>query len=334
MTSRLASLLDREQDRIAVSWAATLSRMRPSAYVYRPLEELRRLGRSYLAELVGYLDSDDPTRLRDFIHHEASLRLSMGFGAAEVVQGFVAFRDLSQELCAEIASDSDDRLALFKGLAEATDFTIVEFVTHFQHLSEERAVAQAQELETLQHALVDQAVQDPITDLFTGRFFDEHLAVEVKRAARYRRAFSLVVCDIDDFEAFRGRYGEQAAEEALGAVAEVLRELTRDVDVKARTDEAEFSLAMPETPLQSGFIVAERIRAEVVELPARQAAGREQRGELTLSIGLGAHPEHGATARELLQAVRHARDRARILGGNVVMHAEDADSAKGPDAGP
>ncbi|MDR7520964.1 MAG: GGDEF domain-containing protein [Armatimonadota bacterium] len=327
MTSRLASLLDREQDRIAVSWAAALSRMRPSAFVYRPLEELRRLGRSYLTELIGYLDTDDPSRLREFIHREAALRLSMGFGAAEVVQGFLAFRDLAQGLCGEIATDPEDRMTLLRGLTEATDFTVVEFVTQFQRLAEERAAVQAQELEQLQRALVDQAVQDALTDMFTARVFDEHLTVEVKRAARYRRAFALIVCDIDRFEAFRGRYGQQAAEEALRSIAGLLRELTRDVDVKARTDETEFSLALPETSLSSAFVVAERVRGEVAD--ARLAAGvlgDEGKGELTLSVGVGAHPDHGATARELMQAVRAARDRARLLGGDLVIQAE-ADAA-------
>jgi diguanylate cyclase (GGDEF)-like protein len=329
VTSRLSILLDHEQDRIAVSWASVLSRMRPSAFVYRPLEELRRLGRSYLAELVSYLDTDDPARLRDFIHREAALRLSMGFGAAEVVQGFLAFRDLAQSLCAEIVPDTSDQVELLRSLTQATDFTVVEFVTHFQQLSEARAAAQAQELEQLQRALVDQAVQDPVTDLLTGRFFDEHLAVEVKRAARYRREFALIVCDVDDFNGFRGRYGEQAAEEALSRVAGLLRDLTRDVDTKARTDESEFGLAMPETPLQSAFVVAERLRSEVAELPARQGLGDEGRGTITVSAGVGAHPDHGRTARELLQSVRRARDRARILGGNIVMAAEASDAAGG-----
>jgi diguanylate cyclase (GGDEF)-like protein len=328
VTSRLAGLLDREQDRIAVNWASVLSRMRPSAFVYRPLEELRRLGRSYLTELVAYLDTDDPTRLREFIHREAALRLSMGFGAAEVVQGFLAFRDLAQSLCAEIVSDPDDRVALYQSLTQATDFTVVAFVTHFQHLSEERASAQAQELEHLQRALIDQSVQDSVTDLFTGRFFDEHLAVEVKRANRYGRQLSLIVFDVDRFDVFRGRFGEPAAEEALGRIAGLLRDLTRDVDVKGRTDETEFSLAMPETALEPAFVVAERLRAEVADLPAHEAVGDEARGALTLSVGVGAHPIHGRTAGDLMQSVRDARDRARVLGGNVVIAADDGAAAR------
>ncbi len=322
MPDRLASLLDREQDRIALTWASALSRLRPSAYVYRPLEELRRLGRAYLSELIVYLDSDDPTPLRGFIHREAALRLSMGFGGAEVVQGFLVFRELAQDLCAEIVSDEAARLTLLRRLTEATDFTIVEFVTHFQHLSEERAGLQAREMEQLQRALVDQAVQDEITDLFTARFFDEHLAVEVKRAARYSRAFTLVVLDIDHFQAYHARYGPAAAADALRTVADALRESTRELDVKARTDETEFGLAMPETAFETAMGIAERFRIDLsrVSAPYEPVAA----GNLSVSVGVATHPLHGVAARDLHSAARRARDRARLLGGNLVISAEGA----------
>jgi diguanylate cyclase (GGDEF)-like protein len=322
MPDSLASLLDREQDRIALTWASALSRLRPSAYVYRPLEELRRLGRAYLSELIVYLDSDDPTALRGFIHREAALRLNMGFGGAEVVQGFLAFRELAQDLCAEIVSDEAARLALLRRLNEATDFTIVEFVTHFQHLSEERAALQAREMEQLQRALVDQAVHDETTDLFTARFFDEHLAVEVKRAARYGRAFTLVVLDIDHFQDYHARYGPAAAADALRTVADALRESTRELDVKARTDETEFGLAMPETPFETAMGIAERLRIDVsgIAAPYDPVAA----GHLSLSVGVATHPVHGTSARDLHAAARRARDRARLLGGNLVISADGA----------
>lgn len=324
MPDHLASLLDREQNRIALTWASALSRLRPSAYVYRPLEELRRLGRSYLTELIVYLDSDDPSELRGFIHREAALRLNMGFGAAEVVQGFLAFRELAQELCAEIVPDEAARLALLRRLTEATDFTIVEFVTHFQHLSEERSELQAKEMQELQRALVDQAVQDETTDLFTGRFFDEHLAVEVKRAARYGRAFTLVVLDIDNFQQYHARYGAEAAAEALRTVAGALRDSTRELDVKARTDETEFGLAMPETAFDIAMGIAERLRIDVSSPSHDPATGAVTEGGLTLSVGVATHPVHGTTARELHHAARRARDQARLLGGNLVLPADEA----------
>lgn len=325
MTRHLSSLLDSEQDRIATGWASALSRMRPSAYVYRPLEELRRLGRAYLAEMVAYLDSDDPARLREFVHREAALRFSMGFGAAEVVQGFVAFRELTRELCDQLVPDGESRLALYRSLTEATDFTVVEFVTFFNRLSDERTAAQQKEMQDLQRALVDEAVQDQVTDFFTGRYFDEHLAVEVKRAARYGRAFSLVVVDIDDFDGLRDRYGAVGADAMLRSAADAIRAMTRDVDVKARTDDrAEFSIAMPETMLEPATAVAERLRLAVGEVPVPQGAPVADWRSLRASVGVGSHPDHGGTARELLLSVRRARDQARMLGGDMTLRAEGA----------
>ncbi|MGH2374036.1 MAG: GGDEF domain-containing protein [bacterium] len=321
MPNRLASLLDREQDQIAQSWASALSRLRPSAYVYRPLEELRRLGRSYLTELVAYLDSDDPTDLCNFIRREAALRLNMGFGAAEVVQGFIAFRELAQDLCGQIVPDEASRLVLVRSLIEATDFTIVEFVTQFHALSEQRAASQADEMEKLQRALIDQAVQDEITDLFTAKFFDEHLTVEVKRAARYNRAFALIVLDIDNFQQYHGRYGSMAASAALRTAADALRELTRELDVKARTDESEFGVALPETSLDAAIVAAERLRTEIGSASPPPEAGGVGGEGLAASIGVAAFPTHGTTSRELHGVARRARDQARLLGGNMVCEA-------------
>lgn len=322
MPRRLSSLLDREQDRISAAWAGALSRMRPSAYVYRPLEELRRLGRAYVTELVGYIDSEDPSRLKEFIHREAALRLGMGFGSAEVVQGFLAFRALVHDLCNGIVTDREERLVLARTLAEITDFSVVEFITCFQRLCDDRALAQAKEADSLHQSLIEHAVSDESTDLLTARFFEEHLGVEIKRAARYGRAFSLMVIDIDGFEAYRDRFGDQMAASLLRQISDRLREITRDLDAKARTDEAEFAVALPETALDAAQVVAERVRSAVEEMIPPHDPSGSARGELTASIGIGTHPDHGETARELHYATRRARDRARMLGGNTVTLAE------------
>ena len=153
-------------------------------------------------------------------------------------------------------------------------------MTQFQSLAEQRTNAHQQEVEDLQRSLVDQAVHDDITDLFTPRFFEEHLTVEVKRAARYQRAFALIIVDIDHFEEYHARYGTLAASAALKITADALREFTRDLDVKARTDETEFGLAMPETSLEAAFMVAERIRLEIAAaspVERRRHGGRVDR---------------------------------------------------------
>jgi diguanylate cyclase (GGDEF)-like protein len=302
-----------------------LSRMRPSAYVHRPLEELRRLGRSYLAELVTFLDTDDPGRLLGFVQREAALRLNMGFRAAEVVQGLIAFRDLASEVCAPHTPDPAGRLGVVRGLSDATDFTIAEFVAHFGRLEDERADEQVREVEKLQHELAHKSIRDPVTDLFSRVYFEEHLAVEVKRAARYQRAMSLLICDLDDFDELRARRGERGVDDAMMHLANVVRDLTRDVDIKGRTDDSEVCVGLPETPVEAAASVAERIRSEVAD-GAPAAPGLGESTALRISVGLGAYPDHADAPAGFMNVVRRARDRARLFGGNIVIHADASDA--------
>ncbi len=322
MPQSLARLLDREQERVTLAWASTLAQLRASAFVHRPVEELRRLGRAYLAALVQYLDTGDPARLQEFVRREAAMRLAMGFTAAEVVQGFTAFRELAQELCVRPVASESERLELTDRLSRATDYAIVEFVTHYQQLAEQREVTHRRELEQLQRALAGQSVVDEVTDLFTDRFFDAHLPVEVRRAARYGHAVTVVVLEIDQFEARHARYGPMVAQAALRAVARVLREGTRESDVKARTGETEFSVVLPETGAGAGYVVADRIRMRVSALPApglEMAAGSGE--PATVSVGVATYPEHATTAEALMRTAREARDTARLLGGDTVVQA-------------
>jgi len=101
-----------------------------------------------------------------------------------------------------------------------------------------------------------------------------------------------------------------------------LRESTRELDVKARTDETEFGLAMPETAFETAMGIAERLRIDLsgVSAPYEPVAA----GNLSVSVGVATHPLHGVAARDLHGAARRARDRARLLGGNLVISAEGA----------
>jgi diguanylate cyclase (GGDEF)-like protein len=277
-----------------------------------------------LAELVTFLDSDDPGRLLAFVQREAALRLNMGFRAAEVVQGLIAFRDLAHQICAPHSPEAAERLAIVRGLSDATDFTIAEFVAHFGRLEDERADEQVREVEKLQHELAHKSIRDPVTDLFSRVYFEEHLAVEVKRASRYRRALSLLICDLDDFDDLRAQRGERGVDDAMMRLANIVRDMTRDVDIKGRTDDSEVCVGLPETSVEAATVVAERIRSEVADGAEAPSLGDPM--PLRVSVGLGAYPDHAEAPVGLMNVVRRARDRARLFGGNTVIIADVSDA--------
>ena len=71
---------------------------------------------------------------------------------------------------------------------------------------------------------------------------------------------------------------------------QALRRATRTSDVVARLGGEEFAVLAPETDEQEGFLLAERLRAEVKATFARQPEN------MTVSCGVASFPVHGITA--------------------------------------
>ena len=89
--------------------------------------------------------------------------------------------------------------------------------------------------------------------------------------------------DADHFKAFNDRHGHQAGDEALRAVANVLRtHVRRPADLVARYGGEEFSVVLPETDMAGAQQIAERIREAVEQLPPIDGTD----SPITVSIGI------------------------------------------------
>ncbi len=167
-----------------------------------------------------------------------------------------------------------------------------------------------QELERL-------SVTDQLTGLYNRRRLSEVLASEVLRSRRHEHAFSLLVMDVDHFKKFNDAHGHLAGDRVLAAVADVLRETTREIDTPARYGGEEFVVVLPETDMEAAVDVAERIR---LLLASRIFEG----GRVTISIGVAEFPAHGADPEALIAAADAALYRAKDEGRNRVIRAGTA----------
>jgi diguanylate cyclase (GGDEF)-like protein len=157
---------------------------------------------------------------------------------------------------------------------------------------------------------------DPLTGLGNRRAFDEAVEVELARARRTGGTVGLILLDVDHFKRFNDRYGHQAGDEALSAVAHVLSGAARSEDRACRVGGEEFALLLSGAHEGAAATVAERVRrgVEARELPF---------GPLTVSLGV-ATCGGDADAAQLVAAADERLYAAKAQGRNRVVAAAPA----------
>lgn len=170
----------------------------------------------------------------------------------------------------------------------------------------------------LHEKTLQMACTDGLTGLYNHRQFKKIFAEEVARAARYEKALSIILLDVDDFKKFNDTYGHPNGDIVLQEMANMLRELLRDCDGIFRYGGEEFVVLLPETALPEAIKVAERIRIFVeTESPMFLTRITKTHG-VTVSVGAAALPENGNDSATLLKSVDDLMYKAKREGKNKV----------------
>lgn len=176
--------------------------------------------------------------------------------------------------------------------------------------------AKARERQALQR-IEHLAHYDSVTGLPNRSLLTDRLEREVARAQRSKRAFAVLMYDLDGFKDVNDTWGHAAGDRVLEIVAERSRQCMRASDTVGRLGGDEFLAILPETTLEGAAAVAEKIRAALVQpYPLEKATAR-----LSASIGVSLYPAHGTDAEALQRAADAALYRAKREGRNKVLVA-------------
>lgn len=104
---------------------------------------------------------------------------------------------------------------------------------------------------------------DALTGLSNRRHFFEVGEQLFAVAQRYGTPFSVLLFDVDEFKHYNDRYGHQAGDRILYAVAAVAREHMREADVLARYGGEEFIMALPNTDAAGALALADAVRERI-----------------------------------------------------------------------
>jgi diguanylate cyclase (GGDEF)-like protein/putative nucleotidyltransferase with HDIG domain len=168
--------------------------------------------------------------------------------------------------------------------------------------------------------LQEEARVDPKTGLYNARHFGRVFGDELARSIRYGHPLSVLMVDLDLLREINNTYGHLAGDAVLCGVADVFRSQLRHYDVAARFGGEEFSILLPETPVEKALEIAERIRRAVAE----RAVGVSTSSEpihVTVSIGVASFPADGADQNALVHQADLAVYRAKLQGRNRVQAA-------------
>lgn len=161
-----------------------------------------------------------------------------------------------------------------------------------------------------------QSKYDSLTTLLNRRSFDEALALEFARADRHEQAFSILFLDLDDFKKLNDSAGHLVGDEALKAVASIVKIEKRTEDIAARYGGEEMVLILPKTDRKEATVVAERIRAKIEALRIPHD-GKMLR--ITLSGGISTFPHDAQSAADLLEFADKALYEAKLCGKNMII---------------
>lgn len=107
------------------------------------------------------------------------------------------------------------------------------------------------------------SITDKLTQLYNRAKIDELFLLELGKARRYGSMFTAILMDLDHFKRVNDLHGHQTGDRVLRDLAEMLRHNVRSTDHLGRWGGEEFIVLLPNTDLQQGRQLAEKLREAI-----------------------------------------------------------------------
>jgi diguanylate cyclase (GGDEF)-like protein/PAS domain S-box-containing protein len=184
----------------------------------------------------------------------------------------------------------------------------------------DRLQTQLIEIGLLQSKLREQAIRDPLTNLFNRRYLEETLDRELARAMREDYPVCIIMIDLDHFKRVNDTYGHEAGDQVLKALAVTLSEECRRGDFACRYGGEEFVVVMPNITMDTAYERAENIRQSLNSL---RVPYKRYNLTITISMGIACHPSNGESRETILRAADQAMYGAKEAGRDHILSYDE-----------
>jgi len=249
------------------------------------LKRLRDAQRTYVLDLFGgYYDIEYVNnRLRiGMVHKRIGVNPKLYLSAVSSLKDFIneALRDnIDDENILTDTLNALDKLFYF-------DITLI-FDTYIDSLvgeiesAKNRTEIYAKSLEDKvverTKQLEEQAMIDPLTNIYNQRAMYDGIRREMLTAKRRHSSLSLLYFDIDKFKSINDTLGHQKGDEVLKYIGTTLIKVLRETDLACRYGGDEFCVVLPDCDLVNAKVVAQKVIDDF---------SQQYNSEFTLSVGI------------------------------------------------
>jgi len=173
-----------------------------------------------------------------------------------------------------------------------------------------------------QQALEYQALHDSLTSLPNRVLLNDRLEHNVSISARDHDSVALFIMDLNGFKEVNDTLGHQVGDLVLVNVATRLQEEIREADIIARLGGDEFAIVLSISTIEEAKAVAERINKLLEK--NMEIAGHKL--HVSVSIGISIFPEHGQSAKILVQRADVAMYMSKRSHSPYVVYDRDQDT--------
>jgi diguanylate cyclase (GGDEF)-like protein len=159
--------------------------------------------------------------------------------------------------------------------------------------------------------------RDALTGLYNRGYFEEIAPRQLAHADRARHQMSLALVDIDRLKMANDRFGHQAGDDLVRAVAREISQMVRTSDAACRYGGDEFVVILTNADATAARIFADRL-ADNIHAASAAAEPRAPWAPASVSIGLATYPADGTTLRDLLRTADGRLYESKGQGGGVV----------------
>jgi len=160
------------------------------------------------------------------------------------------------------------------------------------------------------------SMHDGLTGVYNHAYIIKTLEEEIVRSTRYGSQLTIALFDIDDFKKVNDTYGHLAGDYTLKRVAEILKNGLRIIDVVGRYGGDEFLVILPETFLEQGVKVCERL---IKDIENESFVYEDKSMKISVSGGIAPF-SHGIEVKKFIKLADENMYKAKKTGKNRIYY--------------